>query len=275
MFFVLSKIAWFLVQPLVIVLLLVAFGLFALGLKFTRTGLVLGGTGLIVLAVIGLSPLGLVMMNVLEERFPRQSLPERVDGIVVLGGSFDTVIARTRDEPELNEAADRVTAALGLARRFPEARIVFTGGSAGVFAEDIAESIPARRLMLDLGLEPERLLLEERSRNTFENAVYTRELVTPRAGETWLLVTSAYHMPRAVGCFRTAGFDVVPYPVDFRTPAGLAVYRPSSATIRNVEKVHFAIREWIGLVAYRASGRTDALFPAPSSPSDGSATPIL
>ncbi|WP_185982482.1 YdcF family protein [Aureimonas mangrovi] len=262
MFFVLSKVGWYLVQPLVVVLLLLALGLFAVAVRRLRTGLALGGLSFAILAVVALSPLGLLMMSALEERIPRPDLPAEIAGIVVLGGSFDTRIARTRGEPELNDAADRVTAALALARRYPEARIIFSGGSAALLADDIAESIPARQLFLELGLDPERLVLEEAARNTAENAVLSRKIADPQPGETWLLVTSAFHMPRAVGCFRVAGFDVLPYPVDYRTPSGSAVWQPSSASIRNVEKVHFSVREYLGLAVYWMTGRTDALFPS-------------
>lgn len=203
------------------------------------------------------------MTAVLEDRFPRPALPDRVDGIIVLGGMFDTRVARTRGVPELNEAADRVTTARALAFRYPQARILFSGGVAAVLEEDIPETDVAEAFFAALELDPDRLLLDHRARDTFENAVYARELAQPQPGETWLLITSASHMPRAVGCFRVAGFDVVAYPVDYRTPSGPALWRPSTATTRNLEKVHFAIREYVGLLAYYLAGRTDALFPAP------------
>ncbi|ALN73249.1 YdcF family protein [Aureimonas sp. AU20] len=271
MFFALSKLGWYLVQPLVGILLISAVGFLCLLLKLPRTGLGLLGFAFLVLAIISLSPLGLLMLAPLENRFPKPLLPERVAGIVVLGGSFDTRVARTRGEPELNDAADRITTALALSRQFPEAKIVFSGGAAAMFEDDVTESSVAQRLFGDLGLAPERLVLEDRSRNTVENARFSKELADPQSGDTWLLVTSAAHMPRAVGCFRTAGFDVIPYPTDYQTPAGDAIYRPSTATVRNLEKVHFAIREYLGLLAYRLTGKTDALLPAPQ-PSSGSAS---
>ncbi len=215
------------------------------------------------LAICSLSPLGLVMTAALEDRFPRPELPENVAGIVVLGGAFDTRIARTRGMSEFNDAADRVTEALILSRRYPQAKLIFSGGDASILAEDIPETVSARDFFLAAGLSPERLILDDKARDTFENAVYAKDLAEPKPGETWLLITSAFHMPRAVGCFRQAGFAVLPYPVDYRTPAGSAVLRPSTASIRNVEKVHFASREYLGLLAYWLQGRTDALFPAP------------
>ncbi|WP_285295007.1 YdcF family protein [Aureimonas altamirensis] len=261
MFFYLSKIFWFVVQPLSVVMIVIALGFVAGIAGWRRTAAWVSGTGLAMLLLIGLSPLGLLMMSGLENRIQRPPLPGKVDGIIVLGGSLDTRVAGTRGEPELNDAADRVTEGVALARRFPEARLIFSGGTAAVLFDDISEAGVAGRLMESLGVEPSRIELEDRSRDTFENAVYTRQMAQPKPGEVWLLVTSAFHMPRAVGCFRVAGFDVVPWPVDYRTPAGEAIWRPSAANIRNVEKVHFAIREYIGLAAYWMSGRTDALLP--------------
>jgi uncharacterized SAM-binding protein YcdF (DUF218 family) len=262
-FFAVSKLAWFLIQPLVAVLVLAAVGLGFRLARFRRTGTWLMSVAAILLVVAALSPAGLLMTAALENRFPPPVLPARVDGIVVLGGSFDTRVAKSRGEPELNEAADRITVGMALARRFPEAKLIFSGGVAALFDDDIAEVVSAKQIFADLGLAEDRLLLEGRARNTAENAVYTKEMANPQPGETWLLVTSASHMPRSVGCFRVAGFDVIPYPVDYRTPLGDAVWWPSTTTTRNLEKVHFAVREYIGLVAYWMTGRTDALFPAP------------
>ncbi|MBP0615427.1 YdcF family protein [Jiella sp. KSK16Y-1] len=271
MFFYVAKIVWFLVQPLVAILVLMALGLVIAGLRWKRLGFALMGLAFASLAVVSLSPLGLLMMAALEDRFPRPELPKAVAGIVVLGGAFDTRIARTRGGAEFNEAADRATEALILARRYPAAKVIFSGGDASVLAEDVPETLSAKAFFLGAGLSPDRLVLDDKARDTYENAVYAKELADPRPGETWLLITSAFHMARAVGCFRKAGFAVLPYPVDYRTPGGSEVWRPSTASVRNVEKVHFAIREYLGLLAYWLQGRTDALFPAPRADTGGSA----
>lgn len=247
------------------ILLLGAFGWIARRLHYRRTGTTLYFLAAVALFVSSLTPAGLAMTAFLENRFPRPELPAEIAGIVVLGGSFDTRVARTRGEPELNEAADRVTAALALARQYPNAKLLFSGGVAAVFEEDVPETEVASDLFLSLGLAPDRLALDDSSRDTFENAIHAKNLAQPLPGEVWLLVTSAYHMPRAVGSFRVADFPVLPYPVDFRTPSGPALWRPSSATTRNLEKVHFAVREYLGLLAYRLAGRTDSLMPAPKS----------
>lgn len=263
MFFYLAKLAWFVLQPLAALLIVVGLALVAGWFGRRRMASALLMLAVAALAVSSLTPAGLLMTAVLEDRFPRPDLPERIDGIVVLGGAFDTRVARTRGVTELNDAADRVTAGMVLALRYPDAKLLFSGGVAAVVEEDIPETDAAEMFYAGLGLDRDRLLLDGRARDTFENAIFAKQLAQPRPGEVWLLVTSASHMPRAVGCFRTAGFPVIPYPVDYRTPSGAAVWRPSNSTIRNLEKVHFAIREYVGLVAYRLSGRTNALFPAP------------
>ena len=154
-----------------------------------------------------------------------------------------------------------MTTALALAERHPEARLVLTGGDAAILprpGEQEAELM--RVLLVELGVAPERLLVEDRSRNTYENALFSHALVKPKPGETWLLVTSAAHMPRAVGCFRHVGWEVLPYPVDFRTEDSP---RPEFLLSRHLGLLDFAAKEWVGLAAYRLLGHTDTLFPAP------------
>lgn len=263
MFFILSKIGWFLLQPLALVFVLALAGLSALVLRWSRLGASLVAVSIVLLGTAAFTPLGLIMTAVLEDRFPVPPLPDKIAGIVVLGGGLDTRVARFRGGYELNEAADRMTAGVALSRRYRDAKLVFTGGVAAIFEDDASESRSAKDFFDEMGVPAERVLLEDRARNTVENAVFTKALVQPKPGETWLLVTSAYHMPRSVGCFRQAGFEILPYPVDHRTPSGPANWRPSADTTRNVEKVHYAIREYLGLFAYWASGKTDALLPGP------------
>ena len=173
----------------------------------------------------------------------------------MLGGAVEQDLTEAHGIPALNGAAERMTETVALALRHPQARVVFTGGSSAVIPGGV-------RLFADLGLPEARLTFEQESRNTYENAVLTRRLVQPRAEELWLLVTSASHMPRAVGCFRAAGWSVVPWPVNYTTAADPALWWrwPFPTRLNHAE---WALREWVGLVSYRLMGRTDALFPAP------------
>jgi uncharacterized SAM-binding protein YcdF (DUF218 family) len=174
----------------------------------------------------------------------------------------DQVLTEAHGIPALNGAAERMTEMMILARRHPEAKLVFTGGQGTMTQGSLTEADVARRLWTEMGLPQGRVIYEDRSRNTHENATLTRELVRPGPGETWLLVTSAQHMPRAMGVFRAAGWDPVAWPVNYTAGGSLrAAYDAPFPTRLN--QFEGALREWIGLLAYRLLGRTNAAFPAP------------
>lgn len=268
MFFYLSKILWALVAPSTFIGLLVALGAIALirGRIRAAKWFIVPAAALYVL--FGIMPLGLAMLRPLEDRFAQPDL-SRIEpaGIIVLGGGVDETLSRARGTIELSEAGGRMTEAAMLSRRFPGASIVFTGGTASLRGSDMTESDVARKLFLGLGLDERRLAFEDKSRNTDENARFTKAMVQPKPGEVWLLVTSAYHMPRSVGIFRKAEFDVLPYPVDY-TSAGTwnDFLRPSAEARLGLKHTDRAVREYIGLVAYYLTGKTSELLPGPVPP---------
>ena len=261
MFFYLSKIFWFFIQPLNLAIFLLLAGLLAamIGRRWlAATGSVLA---FLILTLSAWTSLGAMMLNPLEERFARPPLPEKVDGIVVLGGGFEGAINLACGGYELNSSGDRMVETAILARRFPTAKVIVSGGTGSLFLDGEGDAATAPRLLTALGVAADRLILENKSRNTYENAVFTKELVTPKPGETWLLVTSAFHMPRAKALFDKAGFATVPWPVDYRTSGkeGIGLFRDNPAD--SLQATTIAIREWIGLIAYWLSGRIDQPFP--------------
>ncbi|MBL8569843.1 MAG: YdcF family protein [Phreatobacter sp.] len=269
MFFYLSKIVWWFAAPSNVLIGMVLVGALLLFTRWSRGGrrfVVFGALGL---AFCGFSPLGVWLARPLENRFPVQSQEmQPPTGILVLGGSIDQLTTAARGgQVTMGAAPGRMTEAVALARRYPEARLVFTGGSSALLRSDAAdEAQSAAKLFAELGIAPERITIERESRNTFENATLTRELVRPKPGERWVLVTSAWHMPRSVGIFRRAGFDVIAYPTDFETRnTDRELWRPILPASRGLDLVDRIAREWLGLLAYRVGGRTDALFPAPDS----------
>jgi uncharacterized SAM-binding protein YcdF (DUF218 family) len=160
-------------------------------------------------------------------------------------------------------AADRLIAAAALARRYPNARIVFTGGSPNLISNEVREADYAVQIFESLGVAKERVTIERRSRNTVENAEFSKAIAAPKSGERWLLVTSAYHMPRSVGVFRKAGFPVEPYPIDWRLGGRENLLNPHILAVDGLTTIDVGVREWMGLVAYWISGRSSALFPGP------------
>ncbi|WP_246155647.1 YdcF family protein [Rhabdaerophilum calidifontis] len=263
----LGKILWFFATPSNALLLLALFATFRALMRGSRVWSGLAMLILLGLGTAGLSPLPNWATLPLETRFPVWKPAEGAPppaGIIVLGGAADADATFGRGAGlELNEAGDRVMAMLALARRFPEARIVFTGGAGELIGSGNPEADAVKARIADYGLDPGRVQFENRSRNTHENALYTRDLVMPKPEETWLLVTSAFHMPRSMGVFRQAGFKVAPYPVDFRTAGPESAEAPFGSLAAGLARLDMAVKEWIGLAAYRAMGRTDALFPAP------------
>ena len=263
MFFPLSKILGFFALPSNLVMVAGLIGVLLLMTRFRRFGRVLVIASLVLLAILGLSPLGNALILPLEDRFPPWTDGGDVAGIIVLGGAVTPDVSAARDEVSLNEAAERLTAAALLAAAHPRAKIIFSGGDAGLVRTEGAEAPYALHLLRGLGVAPERLIAEDRSRNTVENAEFSKELAAPKPGERWLLVTSAHHMPRAVGVFRAAGFPVEAFPVDYRTRGAIDLLRPFSTLGDGLRRTDTAMREWVGLLIYRMVGRTDALFPAP------------
>jgi uncharacterized SAM-binding protein YcdF (DUF218 family) len=267
MFFYLSKILWWVAAPSNVLIGLVVIGALLLFTRWNRGGRRLVAFSALGLLVCGMAPIGIMLARPLENRFPIVS-PEMPPptGIIVLGGSIDQVTTAARGgQVVIGAAGSRITEAVALAHRYPQARLVFTGGSNALFAQDAEdEAAAAARLFAQMGIAPERIIIERDSRNTWENALLTKDLVKPKAGERWLLITSAWHMPRSVGIFRVAGFEVIAYPVDFESRnTDREIRRPILPMSRGLDLVDRMAREWIGLLAYRVAGRTDALLPAP------------
>ncbi|CAI2934533.1 YdcF family protein [Aminobacter niigataensis] len=265
MFFYLSKVFWFFAQPLNLAILLLLTGLVASFFGRRRLFRAAALLATLVLATAAWTSFGALMLNPLEERFPHPPAPGKVDGIVVLGGGFEGAINLARGGYELNSGGDRFVETAILARRYPDARVVVSGGSGALMLEGEGDADTAPRLLEALGVSRDRLILENRSRNTYENALFSKELVTPKPGETWLLVTSAFHMPRSMALFAKAGFAVVAWPVDYRTSGeeGIGLFTDNPAD--SLQNTTMAVREWVGLVAYWLSGRIDSPLPGPES----------
>jgi uncharacterized SAM-binding protein YcdF (DUF218 family) len=262
--FYISKILWSAAQPTMLLLILTVAGAVLLGTRWQRTARGLIITAAAILVVGGILPLSTWLILPLEQRFPRTDVNGRtVAGIVILGGAEDARIAAARGTHALNMSGERMTEGIALARRYPDAKVVFTGGSTQILLAPAFETDAAGRMLADLGIGGDRVMLEGKARNTAENAVYAKALADPKPGELWLLVTSAWHMPRAMGLFRKAGFDVEPWPVDFRTAGPGDAWMLFDNPGEGLRRLDTVLREWIGLVVNRLSGRSDALLPAP------------
>ena len=244
MTYYLSKVFWLIAAPTNALVLIGAIAAFWAVLRKSNCMTWLAAAVACGLVIGTFTPIGLALTVPLEYRFafspPDSQVPP--DGIILLGGG----------------GPGGIDAMSILSKDYPKARLIFSGFD----ATDSTKMYPLN-LFVRFGGDPARIyIIEPRPRTTSEDALYTAAVLKPKPSERWLLVTSASVMPRAVGCFRAAGFQVKPYPVEFRTTRTdpFITFAPGSEALRELDK---AAKEWIGLVAYRLMGRTDALFPRP------------
>ena len=267
MFFGLSKIFWGLVQPLNALCLLALAGAI-LCLRWPRLGQGMMNTALILILIFGILPFGPWSVAWLERQYPTPAnIPVKLDGVIVLGGAFESYLTKISGHVVANDQVDRVFCFLELAKLHAEAKLVFSGGSGDILNPDALETDDAKAFFRLVGLHDRDIVYETKSRNTYENAVYTKELVEPKAGENWVVVTSAYHMPRSVGVFEKVGWTVIPYSCDPKTDGTYALsYRFPSVT-GNFGMLSVAVKEILGLIVYYATGKSAFILPPGSLPS--------
>lgn len=262
-FFNLAKIAEFIVPPGNLAFLAILLALVLPFTRFRRTGQLFRAVVAAAVMAIFFMPVSQWAARPLENRFPRPDFPACVDGIVVLGGGGQPYISATRGQPVYKTGEGAVVAGVELLRRYPEARLVFSGGSAAFPGPGIPETDAAKAVFDQLGVDPARVLYESRSRDTWENLVFTQAMVQPKPGESWVLVTTAEHMPRSMGVARRLDWSMLPWPTDYRTPGGDVPLVRRFSFGSNLADLDEAAHEWLGLAAYYLAGKTDALFPAP------------
>jgi uncharacterized SAM-binding protein YcdF (DUF218 family) len=243
MFYPISKAIWLVGAPSNILIFITAAATIWAALRASKLAAWLAVIGACALAIGGFTPVGYWLTLPLENRFPQWEAGSQpiVDGIIVLGG----------------EVGERITILAELSRDFPQARLAYSGPGEDPATEDLLKKF------VRLGGNRERVTMERRSRNTFENAVYSRELIEPNSNERWLLVTAALHMPRAIGCFRRVGFKVEAYPIQYTTGDRSSLQTGYGPGANALTRIDVAMKEWIGLVVYRLADKTKELFPAP------------
>lgn len=264
MYFTLSKIFWLIFAPSNLIVLTLALGGWLMLMRRNLIGSILFLIGFTTLIIGTVSSLPDRALETLEMQFPRcDDRVEKIDGVIVLGGATDLIPSVVWDRLSVNDSGSRLIMMADLARRYPDAKIVFTGGYGSLFGTPISEADVVAKHISVLGLDPSRVMFETKSRNTIENALFTRDLVEPKPDEKWLLVTSGFHMPRAYGMFRKAGFPVVACVSDYTSKPGYDDQDISFDMADRLKLLNRVTREYIGLVAARLYDYTDELIPGP------------
>ncbi|MDR9780312.1 YdcF family protein [Rhizobium redzepovicii] len=260
--FLISKLVWIFAQPLSLAFFLVFLALMAGLLRWRILSILGAAASALILFVTLYTTAGNLMMQGLERRFAKPAGdPESLQCMIVLGGAFENEVNTVRHGIEFNGGADRFVEALRLAQKFPDSRILVSGGDgsiSGVYEGDAAAS---ERFFPLFGVGRDRLIEETQSRTTFENAVNTKEFLASQGLSKCLLITSGFHMPRSVGIFRKLGIDIVPWPTDYRTDGQVRLGLDFTQPNLNAQNMATAIREWYGLIGYYLAGRTSELYP--------------
>ena len=259
LFFAVAKSVWALIRPETLLLALFAIAILLGRLRARRAGVRVGTVALLLALIIAVFPVARPLYAPLEARHPAMPAVDDPVGILLLGGGEELGPPLGRGLPQVNDAGERYLAALALAHAHPEAWVMFAGGAATLSGGTGRNARMSARVFEEAGIAPSRILLETSSRNTAENAANALPLRPPgtEAGP-WLLVTSAWHMPRALGTFCAAGWEgLVPWPTDFRS----GPLEPGFNFALHLLELNTAAKEWVGLLGYRATGRTDTLFP--------------
>jgi len=257
MFFILSKVFWVLARPLNFMFLCMVMGAVFLRLGWRRTGCILFAIAAIFLAMFGFTQLPDLIIHEMETAIPARMPEEPPAGIIVLGGGLGANNQTTVTGYHLQEASDRMITGLVLKRRFPQARLIYSGGTPALTGGDRPETDAASALAADLFGPDFAIEFESRSQNTWQNAEYTARMLGDERSRPFLLVTSGFHMRRALGCFRKAGVNVYPVPTDFRADEISPPFL-SGDMAGQFLKLNLAVKELFGLFSYRLTGRTDS-----------------
>lgn len=207
----------------------------------------------LLLLAFGVIPTGPSLLAALETQHVRPSkLPDRIDGVIILGGGFDTYLSNIYGQPVLNDGVERILDGVKLARYYDGSTLLFSGGSGRLTHRERTEAEDARAFLDSYPDLLKRAKFEDKSRNTWQNASYSYKLVSPEPEERWILVTSAYHMPRAVYMFEAAGWkNIVVWPTDYRTKSKVDLMPHKLDILGNLYQSHLAVREIIGQIVYR------------------------
>lgn len=264
MYFFLSKVLWFALKPSMLLFLGMTLGFILILVQRRRTGFALVGVTLLSLWAVSVIPVGEMMVRNLEERFPKQEiLPENIGGIIALGGAIDPVLSRGRGQLAVDGSTERLLYFAMLADARPDVPLIFTGGSGHLFDQSAKEAHYVENLAGLVGLDMSRVTLETESRNTMENAAFSKKLATVTPDKPWVLITSARHMPRSVGLFRKQGWSVIPYPVDFITLPEKG-WAPTLEYLGGQSMLDAAVHEFVGMAMAYILNRSDNLYPAPA-----------
>lgn len=260
MTFYLSKVLWFMFSPFNLILISIVIGYFfnAINLKFLSKFFYI--FSLSVFFISSAMPTGSYLNYMLEKNFHSpKNLPDTIDGILILAGATNPYLTKEHNQVNLNGAVERLTESISLIKDYPNAKIIFSGGSGSLKHPDLNHASVAKNFFKNMGIDSGKIYFENKSRNTYENILFAKKIANPKKSEKWLLVTSASHLNRSLGVAKKLEWTFIPYAVDFNKPKKFT-WKFSFNLLSNLSEFQQASHEWIGLFAYYLMGRSEKTF---------------
>ena len=260
MSFYLSKILWLILNPFNIFIFITLFSISLYFFNLRRVSLIIFLINFIFIAFISFIPIGSFLIYKIEkEHHSHIKIPEIVDGILILGGATDPLLFKEYDQMSLNDSAERLVESVMIIKKFEKAKVIFSGGSGVVNRPDLDHSQVAKSFYKTIGIETNKIIFEDESRNTYENIIYSKKIANPKINENWLLITSASHMKRALLIADKNNWKLIPYPVDFKNIKNFKLI-PNLELLKNLNSFQQGTHEWLGLISYYLMGRTFKVF---------------
>ncbi|MDC3021755.1 YdcF family protein [Pelagibacteraceae bacterium] len=260
MSFYLSKIIWLILNPFNLFIFITLFSISLYFFNLRRLSLIIFLINFVFIAFISFLPIGSYLIyNIEKEYHSYIQPPEQVDGILILGGATNPILYNEYDQISLNGSSERLVESVFIIKKFDKAKVIFSGGSGIVNRPDFDHAQVAKSFYKKIGIEIDRIIFEDNSRNTYENIMYSKKIANPKLNENWLLITSASHMKRALLIADKNNWKLIPYAVDFKNIKDFKLI-PNLKLLTNLNSFQHGSREWLGLVSYYLMGRTDKIF---------------
>ena len=260
MSFYLSKILWLILNPFNIFIFITLLSIFLYFVKLRRLSLIIFLINFVFIALISFLPIGSYLIyNIEKEYHSYIKPPDQVDGILILGGATNPLLYNEYNQISLNGSSERLVESVFIIKKFDKAKVIFSGGSGLVNRPDLDHAKVAKSFYKKIGIETNQIIFEDKSRNTYENIIYSKQIANPKINENWLLITSASHMKRALLIADKNNWKLIPYPVDFKNIKNFKLI-PSLELLKNLNSFQQGTHEWLGLISYYLMGRTTKVF---------------
>ena len=185
--------------------------------------------------------------------------PEKIDGIVILAGATNPYLTKEHKQLNFNDSIERLTESIFLINKYPNAKVIFAGGTGSISFSELDHATVAKKFFENMGINSDKIIFERKSRNTYENLLFAKEIAKPNLNEKWLLITSAFHLRRSLAIAEKLEWNFIPYATDFNKPKNFTLDF-SFDLFSNIFQLQKASHEWIGIISYYLMGRSSRVF---------------